>query len=120
VNRAGADDDQQAIVFAMHNTLDVFARLGNQFFHRRAGNGEKANQMFWRREHGDVLDTLVVGLTCLLNVAWITAVRFHGLVLKFEKMFLEIGKKKPPGSRRLVWEFRSFRVRSDLSTAGKA
>jgi len=104
----------------MHDAVDGLTGFGNQLLDGRALNREKANQMFGRREHGDVLDTLVVGLTCLLNVAWITAVRFHGLVLKFEKMFLEIGKKKPPGSRRLVWEFRSFGVRSDLSTAGKA
>jgi hypothetical protein len=50
-------------------------------------------------------------------VAWITGVRFHGLVLKFEKVIEEFGKKKPPGIRRLVWEFRAFGLRSDLSTA---
>jgi hypothetical protein len=60
---------------------------------------------------------LIVGLTGVFNVAWITGVRFHGLVLKFEKMIEEFGKKKPPGVRRLVWEFRAFGLRSDLSTA---
>jgi hypothetical protein len=60
---------------------------------------------------------LIVGLTGVFNVAWITAVVFHGLVLKFEKVMLYFGKKKTAGIRRLVWEFRAFGLRSDLSTA---
>ena len=78
MNRAGANDDEQAIVFAMHDALDIFARLGNQLFDRRAGNGEKANQMFWRREHGDVLDAFVVGLAGLVDLA-----RIPGFALRF-------------------------------------
>jgi hypothetical protein len=73
--------------------------------------------MFGRRQHGNVLNTLVIGLTGVFNVAWITGVRFHGLVLKFEKSDLRIWQKKTAGVRRLVWEFRAFGLRSDLSTA---
>jgi hypothetical protein len=40
---------------------------------------------------------LIVGLTGVFNVAWIRGVRFHGLVLKFEKMIEEFGKKKTAG-----------------------
>jgi hypothetical protein len=66
--------------------VDGLAGFGNQLFHGRTLNGEEANQMFGRRQHGDVLDTLIVGLTGVFNMAWITGVRFHGLVLKFEKV----------------------------------
>jgi len=40
---------------------------------------------------------LIVGLTGVFNVAWITGVRFHGLVLKFEKGDLRIWQKKTAG-----------------------
>jgi hypothetical protein len=62
MNGARADDYQQAIVFARHDVVNFAARLRNQGFNRCARNGEKAHQMFWGRQHGDVLDAFVIGL----------------------------------------------------------
>ena len=45
---ARANDDKQAIVFAMHDVVDIFAGLGDQLFHRRALNRKEANQMLRR------------------------------------------------------------------------
>jgi len=49
--------------------LDVLAGLGDQRLHRRAADGEEADQMLGRRQHGDVLDTFVVGLAGFLDAA---------------------------------------------------
>ena len=48
VDRAGADDDEQTVVLAMHDVVDVFAGLGDQLFHGRTLDGKEANQMFGR------------------------------------------------------------------------
>ena len=61
VDRAGADDDQQPVIFAVHDVLDALAGGGDQGFHRRAADREKTDQMFGGRQHGNVLDTFVVG-----------------------------------------------------------
>ena len=48
VDRAWADDDEQTVVLAMHDVVDVFAGLGDQLFHWRTLDGKEANQMFGR------------------------------------------------------------------------
>ena len=62
VDGTRANHHQQTVVLPGHDLVNVLARLGNQRFHGGAADGEKANQVFGRREHGDVLDAFVVGL----------------------------------------------------------
>ncbi|MPM53902.1 hypothetical protein SDC9_100672 [bioreactor metagenome] len=69
VDRAGADDDQQAIIRARHDVLDGLAGIGDQRLHFGAGDGEEADQVFRRRQHGDVLDAVVVGIAGFFDVA---------------------------------------------------
>ena len=98
MDRARADDDQQAVVLAVHDLGDGLAGLGNQGFRGRAGNREKADQMFWGREHGDVLDAFVVGLASAVGGIRIPALGgcgfgVHRGLLRLKKT----GEKKPPG-----------------------
>jgi hypothetical protein len=46
-------------------------------------------------------------LTGVFNVAWIAGVRFHGLVLKFEKSDLRIWQKKTAGVPAVGWGVQS-------------
>ena len=62
VDGTGADDHQQAVVLAAHDLVDAVARSADQGFHGGTPDGEKADQVFRRRQHGDVLDAFVVGL----------------------------------------------------------
>jgi hypothetical protein len=43
------------------------ARVGDQRFHRRAGDGEEPDQVLGWRQRRDVADALVVGLTGLFG-----------------------------------------------------
>jgi len=75
MDRAGADDDQQAVVLAVNDFLNGFAGLRDQGFRRRARDRKKADQMFWGWEHGDVLDAFVVGLASTVGGIRIPALR---------------------------------------------
>ncbi|MNV73130.1 hypothetical protein D3C71_1662620 [compost metagenome] len=66
---AWADHHQQAVILADHDVVDVLAGLGDQRLDRRSTDREKADQMLGRRQHGNVLDTFVVGLAGFLDAA---------------------------------------------------
>jgi hypothetical protein len=46
--------------------VDALAGFGDQTFNRGTGNWKEADQVFRGRQHGDVLDALVVGLAGLI------------------------------------------------------
>jgi len=69
MDRAGTNDDQQAVILPVQDVVDGLARLGDELFHRRTGDREKAHQVFGWRQHGDVLDAFVVGLAG--SVCWV-------------------------------------------------
>jgi hypothetical protein len=78
--------------------------------------------VFWGRQHGDVLDALVVGLAGLIVGRRISIMLggFHGSSLKaFNAAKSECGKKKPPGFGGWFWSS-AHCLRSDLSTASGA
>ena len=60
---AGADHHQQAVILTVHDVVDGLAGVGNQLLDSRALDRKEADQVLGRRQHGDVLDALVVGLT---------------------------------------------------------
>ena len=60
VNGAGADDHEQPVIRAPHDAARALARGGHQGFGVRAVDGEKADQVFGRGQHGNVLDAFVV------------------------------------------------------------
>ena len=97
VDRTRADDDEQSVVFAVHDFLNGFAGLGDQGFRCRAGNRKESDQMFWRWEHGDVLDAFVVGLACTVGGIRIPALRGSGFGVHRGLLKLKKGEKKPPG-----------------------
>ena len=66
---ARANDHQQTVVVAGHDVVDVFAGLRDQRLDRGGANRKEANQMFGRGQHGDVLDTFVVGLAGFLDAS---------------------------------------------------
>ena len=69
VDRARTDHDEEPIVLARHDVVNVLASLCDQRLDRRAANREKADQVLGRRQHGDVLDTFVVGLAGFVDAA---------------------------------------------------
>jgi hypothetical protein len=122
MNGTRTHDHQQAVVFARHDFVDALTGFGDQTLNRGTGNRKKANQMFWGRQHGDVLDALVVGLAGLIVGRRISIMLggFHGSSLKaFNEAQSESGKKKPPGFGGWFWSSAQC-LRSDLSTAGGA
>ena len=68
-----ADDQQQSVVGAGHDVVNALAGLGDQRLDRRSADREKADQMFWRWKHGDVLDALVIGLAGFVDGTGIPA-----------------------------------------------
>ena len=68
-----ADDQQQSVVGAGHDVVDALTGLGDQRLDRRSADREKADQMFWRWKHGDVLDALVIGLAGFVDGTGIPA-----------------------------------------------
>jgi hypothetical protein len=62
VDGTRAHDDQQAIILAAHDVLDVLARARDQALGLGAADREEADQVLRRRQRRDVLDALVVGL----------------------------------------------------------
>ncbi|MCY1292872.1 hypothetical protein D3C81_1744550 [compost metagenome] len=60
VDRARPHDHQQPVVLAMLDTRDALARLRDQRLDRRIPDGEKADQVLWRRQRDDVFDMRVV------------------------------------------------------------
>ena len=69
VDGAGANHHQQPVVGAGHDVVDVLAGGRNQRLHSGSLDREEADEMFRRRQHGDVLDTFVVGNSGFLDVA---------------------------------------------------
>jgi hypothetical protein len=68
--------------------------------------------MLWWWQHGNVLDTFVIGLACTICRACIARLRSGfgfvdhvGLLLKFKNLewLLVSGKKKPPGVESGGW-----------------
>ena len=76
---------QQAVVFTRHDFVDALARFGDQALDSGTRNGEEADQMFRGRQHGDVLDALVIGLAGLVVVRHIR----HLSALVFHDRFLQ-------------------------------
>src|SRR2546427_8818847 len=74
VDGAGADDDQQAVILASHDVVDGAAGVADRGFDGRTADGEEANEVLGRGQHGDVLDTCVVGLASLLGTAAIPGI----------------------------------------------
>ena len=132
VDGARADHHQQAVVLAGHDVVDAAAGVGNEPFGRRAADREEPDQVFGRREHGDVLDALVVGLAGLVDGVRIPGLAgggglgghrglLPGVLDMNEGGSVRRGKKKPPEVRRFfVIPVLSFQVRSGLSAAGGA
>ena len=67
MDRAGADDDQQAVILATHDLLDGLAGVAHQFFNRGALDREEADQVFGRGQHGQALDAGVVSRSSLVG-----------------------------------------------------
>ena len=85
MNRTWANDNQQAVVFASHDFVHALAGLGDQALNGRAGDGKEADQMFRGRQHGDVLDALVIGLAGLVvvrHIGHLSALGFHARFLQ--------------------------------------
>jgi len=61
VDRAGADDDEQAVVGTLEDAANALARGGDQRLHGRVLDRKEADQVFrrWQQHHVD--DVLVVG-----------------------------------------------------------
>ena len=108
--------------------LWMFRRVrGDQRFHRRAADREEADQVFGRRQHGDVLDAFVVGLGWSCRRDAHTRYRWRlwlwrSLWCSSRGSKKEFGHKKTAGVSGGFGGVRSrgFWVRSDLSTAGGA
>ena len=102
VDRAGADHHQQPVVLAGHDVVYGLAGAGNQGFNRRTLDRKKTHQVFRRWEHGNVLDSFVVGdagsvaSVVGLGLGWGGHVN-HSWWFK--------GQKKPPGLPAVFGEF---------------
>ena len=66
VDGARSDHHQQPVVAAVDDVLGGVPGLGHQRFAGGTADGEKADEVFWGREHGDVLDSFVVGVALSL------------------------------------------------------
>ena len=123
VDRARAHHHQQAVVLTGHDFGNALAGLADQFFDSSAGNGKEADQMFGWRQHGDVLDALVVGLAGLVidGRIRIFGMGFHERLLENCNCVKDKfgNKKKPPGAGGRLGSSERC-LRSDLSTAGGA
>jgi hypothetical protein len=95
VDRAGPDHHQQAVVLAGHDAAecgDGCAEISDS--NRRAADGEKADQMFRRRQHGNVLDAFVVGVAGAVNRVVRHVVGRH---CDFLGQNFDVKCKEPPG-----------------------
>ena len=79
VDGARANDDQHAVIGARHDVLNVVARGGDQRLDGRAADGEEADEMFRRWQHGDVLDAFVIGTAGAVVGAGLAAVTLVAL-----------------------------------------
>ncbi|MEY3446971.1 MAG: hypothetical protein RIR45_1726 [Pseudomonadota bacterium] len=65
--------------FARHDVVNTVARGADQCLDLGAANGEKADQMLGGWQHGDVLDTFVIGLAGAVGGVGYRAVCGHGV-----------------------------------------
>ena len=70
-----ADHNQQAVILARHDAVDALAGVCNQLSTGCHG-WKEADQVLRRRQHGDVLDAFVVGLTGAIGLG--AALRLPG------------------------------------------
>ena len=127
VNGARANHDQQALVLAVQDVVDALPGLADQLFHVRAANREEADQVFGRRQHGNVFNAFVICLAgavgwTLMPSIWRNSggglCGHRGLLDQSFEMKERKGKKKPPCSERRRFDRESeSRLQLRLSSA---
>ena len=104
---AGADHHQQAVVAAGHDVVDAVARIADQGLDGGAMDREEADQVFGRRQHGDVLDALVISLAGAVSRLGDGGFGLHGGLL-----IRSVGKttthKKTAGAAGGFWKIGTF------------
>jgi hypothetical protein len=110
---ARTHDDQQAIILAMQYLVNGPAGLSDEFFHRTVVDGEKTDEVFWWRQHSDVLDALIVGLTGFFVAGLVSNIRHlsHG--------FLVVENKKKPPETGGWWGFDSGWLQTSRPPVGR-